>query len=147
MSYLYRGVSESLFRGCNGKLIPKKLEPFTYIFHWEEAGLKWDSGGKWDSSATNAVIRHQLNQEAFPTSGISTTPFFDRAKFYATIGGKSAGYIYKIDRSLFGTYMVKEFDVSKFARHPSVPEDQEVILVASDFGPLPDTIVVEIVPI
>jgi len=147
MSYLYRGVSDSIHRKNNGRLVPKKIEPFRYGFHWGEEGLTWGSGATWGSSERNAVIRHQLNQEGFPTSGISTTPHFERAQFYATHGGKRAGYVYKIDRSLLDVHDVQEFIVSEFAKRSSVPEDDEVILVASDFGPLPEEIVVDVIPV
>ena len=146
MSYLYRGVSDSIHRKNNGRLVPKKSESFRYIFHCGE-GLACGSGAKCGSSETNAVIRHQLNQEGFPTSGVSTTPFFERAKLYATHNAKRAGYVYKIDRSLLATYNVQEFIVSECANQPSVPEDDEVILVASDFGPLPEEIVVDVIPV
>lgn len=147
MSYLYRGVSDSIHRKNNGRLVPKKIEPFQYGFHWGEEGLTWDSGATWGSSERNAVIRHQLNQEGFPTSGVSTTPLFERAKFYATHDGKRVGYVYKIDRSLLSVHSVKERIVSEFAKRPSVPEDDEVILVSSDFGPLPEEIVVDVIPV
>jgi hypothetical protein len=131
-----------------GQLIPKILSgPFTYTFHLGEKGLKFGCGAKLGASETNAVIRHQLNQEGFPTSGVSTTPIFERAKFYATAGGKKQGYVYKIGRSLLDKYGVKEFIVTNFTVNPSVPEDQEVILVASDFGPLSQTIILAVLPV
>lgn len=148
MGYLYRGVSVDLYNRQKGQLMPKKIEEFTYTFHWNEKGLKWNSGAKWGSSETNAVIRHQLNQESFPTSGVSTTPHFERTRIYAMgKNGLSAGYVYKIDRSLLLTYGVREFVVSQYTKEPSIPEDDEVILVASDFGALPESIVIEIIPI
>jgi hypothetical protein len=146
MSYLYRGVSDSIHRKNNGWLIPKKIESFRYAFHCGE-GLTCGSGAKCGSSETNAVIRHQLNQEGFPTSGISTTPHFERAQFYATHGGKRTGYVYKIDRSFLDMHDVQEFIVSEFTKCPSVPEDDEVILVASDFGPLPEESVVDVISV
>lgn len=87
MRFLYRGVTTGFHDRNGGRLEPKKIEPFEYNFHWEEKGVTWDSGGTWDSTTTNAVIRHQLKQEGFPTSGISTTPLFERAEVYAR-GGK-----------------------------------------------------------
>lgn len=147
MNYLYRGVSASMHRNNGGRLVPKKLESFTYAFHWGEPGAKYGSGIKYGTSETNAVIRHQLNQEGFPTSGISTTPLFDRAQHYALGEGGLVGYVYKIDRSILHRYGVREFTVENFAKFPSVPEDQEVILVSSDFGELPPEIVIEIIAI
>ena len=145
MSYLYRGARESIHRKNKGQLVPKKTEPFQYAFHYGEG--TYGSGATYGPSQTNAVIRHQLNQGGFPTSGVSTTPHFECAKFYATHNGKQTGYVYKIDRSLLAGHNVREFVVSQLAKRPSVPEDEEVILVASDFGPLPDEIVVDVIPV
>jgi hypothetical protein len=135
-----------MHNSTGGRLRPKKLEPFTYAFHYDE-GVKYDSGATSDSSETNAVIRHQQNQEGFPTSGISTTPFFDRAKHYALSKSNLAAYVYKIDRSILRQFGVKEFVVADFAIFPSVAEDQEVILVSPDFGELPLEIVIEIIQV
>ena len=145
MSYLYRGASESIHRKNNGRLVPKETGPFEYAFHYGEG--EYGSGETYGSSPINAVVRHQLNQEGFPTSGVSTTPHFERAKFYATHNGKLAGYVYKIDRSLLSSHSVQEFIVSEFAKRPSVPEDDEVILVASDFGPLPEEVIVDVISV
>lgn len=146
MSYLYRGVSACMHNSTAGRLCPKKLGPFTYAFHYGE-GIKYGSGAKYGSAETNAVIRHQLNQEGFPTSGVSTTPLFDRAKHYALSKSNLAGYVYKIDRSILRQCGVREFVVAESATFPSVPEDQEVILVASDSGELPPEIVIEIIQV
>ena len=146
MSYLYRGVSACMHNSTGGRLRPKKFEPFTYAFHYGE-GIKYGSGAKYGSSETNAVIRHQLKQEGFPTSGVSTTPLLEKAKYYALGKSNLAGYVYKIDRSILRQCGIKEFVVADFARFPSVPEDQEVILVSPDFGELPLEIVIEIIQV
>jgi hypothetical protein len=49
-----------------------------------------------------------------------------------------------INRSLCEGLKVAEFVVNQVVPYPSVPEDDEVILVASDFGPLPRELVVEV---
>jgi hypothetical protein len=145
--FLYRGVSESFHIANNGLLKPKIQEEFTYGFHWDEPGATCDSGITWDSSPTNAVIRHQLNQEGFPTSGISTTPYLDRAIFYARgKDGKSSGYVFKILRSDLEINGITEFVVAQYCK-PSVPEDDEVILVVSEGLHLPLIVVVETIPI
>jgi hypothetical protein len=98
----------------------------------------------WDSTTTNAVIRHQFNQEGFPTSGISTTPHLKRAIVYARgKDGCSIGFVYKIDRALLAMHDVKEFVVSDHARTPSIPEDDEVILVTPDAASLAEAVIVE----
>ena len=94
-------------------------------------------------SERNAVIMHQRNSEKYRTSGISTTPNYERAVLYATHHGKS-GYVYKIDTALLDPHGVKAFPVDHHVVRPAIPDDHEVILVAQDFGPLPDPIIVEV---
>ena len=78
--------------------------------------------------------------------GISTTPYYQHAVRYATHNGKS-GYVYKIDMTLLDAHGVKSFPIDNHAVQPAIPDDHEVILVARDFGPLPNQIVVETIPI
>lgn len=145
--YLFRGVSVRFHAANGGLLKPKTQGPFTYNFHWDEPGFVWDSGVTWDSTETNAVIRHQWNQEGFPTSGISTTPHLDRAIGYARgKEGTSEGYVYRIDRAALGAHSVREFVVARYCS-PSILEDDEVILVAPNGGHLPEALVVELVPV
>ena len=83
-SLLFRGVSLAHHEARGGSLIPKAPGKFDYQFHWGEEGATWDSGITYDSTETNAVIRHELLQQGFPTSGISTSPHARRASYYAT---------------------------------------------------------------
>jgi hypothetical protein len=109
---------------------------------WDRS--EWDNS-YWGESTNNAVIEHQQHQAGIPTSGISTTPHLSRAEFYATHGGKySKGYVFVIDRALCEVLKVAEFVVNEIVPYPSVVEDDEVILVASDFGSLPKELIVEI---
>ena len=147
MRYLFRGVSEELYRKLGGKLIPKAQAPFEHCFIADE-GIRANDGAVADKTTGNAVIRHQLGQAGFPTSGVSTTPHLERARFYATNGCLHAsGYVYKIDRELLTVNGVYEFVVAEYATNPSVPEDDEVILVASDHSELPACIVVEVISV
>jgi hypothetical protein len=147
MGYLFRGVSEELYRKLGGKLIPKVQAPFEHCFIAGK-GIRAGDGAVAGRTTGNAVIRHQLGQAGFPTSGVSTTPYFERALFYATSGGlHTSGYIYKIDRELLTANGVYEFIIAEYATNPSVPEDDEVILVASDYRELPAGIVVEVVSV
>ena len=147
MKYLFRGVSEELYRKLGGKLIPKVQAPFEHCFIAGE-GIRAGDGAVVGRTARNAVIRHQLGQAGFPTSGVSTTPHFERARFYATGGGlHAAGYVNKIDRELLAANGVYEFIIAEYATNPSVPEDDEVILVASGHRELPAVIVVEVISV
>lgn len=143
--HLYRGVSESLHERLNGQLVPKTIGPFKYTFHFDE-GFHLDNGATLDSSDTNAVIRHQLHQSGFPTSGVSTTPHFNRAHFYAT-SRERKGFTYQINRSLLSAAGVHEYVVANYVRCPTIPEDDEVILVASDNGPIPLSVVTKTIAV
>ena len=143
--YLYRGVSEEMHERGSG-LHPKGTSFYRSIKYGE--GFKYGSGVTYGSSINNAVIAHQRNSEHFPTSGISTTPLFERAKIYALSGNKKLkGFVYKIDRSLVLKNNIKEYRVADYTKFPNIPEDNEVILVTSDSGPLPWECVIEIIPV
>jgi len=104
--------------------------------------IKHNGGATHDKSEQNAVLVHQLNQKGYPTSGISTTPKRDRAEHYATGGGKyERGFVFIIDRTMLDCFEIKQHVVSDQIPFPSIPEDEEVILVAKDYGNLPDGIV------
>jgi len=143
--HLYRGVSVELDSKLFGKLIPKQQGKFLYEFTADETGVTCDySKVTIGSSIVNAVHRHQLLQKGYPTSGISTTPKFDRAKMYAKgIQGNEEGYVYKLNRSLLASLGVKEHVVSEFVTHPAVPEDEEVILCSDEGVEIPSQIIIE----
>ena len=101
-------------------------------------------GSTYGDSAANAVLMHQRNSSKYPTSGVSTTPHIERARFYATHDNCS-GYIYKIDVGLLEAAGVEMHIVADYAAQPAIPEDSEVILVARDRGPLPSEVVAEVI--
>ena len=146
VKYLYRGVNAELYKSTGGRLEPKLLgEKFERQAYWHEERYYRD-GSVHGPSERNAVITHQRDSTKYPTSGISTTPNYERAVQYATHHGKS-GYVYKIDTALLDEHGVKAFPVDQHAVKPAIPEDREVILVAQDFGSLPDQIIVEVIPV
>ncbi len=94
--YLYRGENKKMYR-CSGGVLPPKLmkRPFEYVFR-ADGSIKADGSATAGLSENNAVYGHQLSSSKFPTSGISTTPVFQRACYYATAGGRFAfGYVFK----------------------------------------------------
>ena len=139
---LYRGVSASLHEKLCGILKPKESATFAREPSWDQAS--WDDS-TWGESEHNGVVEHQLEQAGFPTSGISTTPNLQRAIFYATNGGALPdGYVYVIDRDRLAENHISTYVVNDLLVAPSVPEDDEVILVANDFGALPASVIVEV---
>ena len=147
-AYLYRGVNPELYQASGGKLIPKAIGvPFRQWTKWGDGG-RWGDGRVWGESEVNAVIMHQRDSSANPTSGVSTTPNLEHAKRYATHDGKHpSGYVYRIDSDLLAGHGVRQFRVADYARPPAIPEDEEVVLVAKNFGPLPNETIVEIIEV
>ena len=142
---LYRGVNAEIHASFNGELQPKETHPFLKS---PEFGLAECGNAFWGENVQNAVVQHQQHQAGYPTSGISTTPHLERAKLYATAGGKySSGFIYVIDTELLERFGVAMYVVKDIVPLPSVPEDNEIILVANDFGFLPQDIIIDVISI
>src|SRR5690242_2920224 len=120
--YLFRALRTSEIE-ANHVLIPKESTEFKsdpvfgiddalpMVFYCEE----------------NAVRQHQWNQNGLPTRGVSTTPFYERALYYA----QRNRVIVKIDTSRFEAFGIKTYDVNEILGfRPSdiaVPEDSEII--------------------
>lgn len=145
--YLYRGANPGLYRSTGGKLRPKVCgKDFKRPIYYGE--VYYGDGTVYDESARNAVIMHQRDSSKYRTSGVSTTPIYEIAVRYATHDGKHpSGYVYKIDATVLEMHGVTAYPVDQHAVKPAIPDDQEVILVASDFGALPDEIIVEVVEV
>ena len=111
--YLYRGENEEMYKCSGGALCPKLIkQPFEHVFKLD-GSIKCNGSATLGPSEKNAVYGHQLSSEKFPTSGISTTPVFQRAQYYATGGGRFVlGYVLKLDRKVLELVGAKEFIVS-----------------------------------
>jgi len=143
---LYRGVS--MLQWQAGEALTPKL-PYTafeyeFMRHGESpprtrGGV--GSGATRHPSHLNAAMLHELHQRGFPTSGVSTTPHYHRAKFYA-IDRNPQGVVLTLDCERLFSEGVKFFVVRDLLPYPSVPDDDEVILVASGEGPLPSSALV-----
>ncbi|MDT8303444.1 MAG: hypothetical protein RQ760_18335 [Sedimentisphaerales bacterium] len=144
--FLYRGVHVDIHMANDGVLIPKGTS-ITRVVHLDTSLARLDSGITLDDSTENAVIGHQINSDKFPSSGVSTTPHFNRAKYYATRGHKTKGIVYKIARDKLMIYGITEYIVSEYAVQPKDLSDEEVILVHKDHGPLPSEVVVSIIEV
>lgn len=139
---LYRGINPDLHNQIAGELLPKDTRPFVRSPEYGRA--EWGNSF-WGECEANAVVEHQQHQAGYPTSGVSTTPHLNRAIFYATHGGKySYGFVYVIDETLCQIHNVTIYVVKDIVPSPSIPEDDEIILVAHDFGMLPRALVIEI---
>jgi len=144
--YLYRGVNSEMYESTGEKLVPKmigvdfqRIEKYGYFKYGTRI---------YGKSTKNAVVAHQENSSINPSSGVSTTPFIENAKIYATHKGKfKSGYVFKIDRGLLESAGVSDYEVAEYTKNPAITDDKEIILVASDCGVLPKDIVVEIIKV
>ena len=140
--HLYRGFCPGRYQDVIAALTPKAPGKFEHIF-CHDGSIKYDGSATHGPSARNAVLRHQLNQAGLPTAGIPTSPHHLRAIFYALSGGKNSnGIVIVIDGDSLEKHEVREYVVSETATNPSIPADDEVILVSIDGGPLPIEIIV-----
>ena len=140
---LYRGVNREMHEKSLGKLIPKEFKAFSKspLFGRAEFGNSFLG-----ENCKNAVVEHQQHQKGYPTSGISTTPIFERAVYYAKYAGKySEGAVYVIDQNICELNKISIFNVNEIVNSPSVPEDEEKILVANDYGVLVSEIIIDII--
>ncbi|MCG2711326.1 MAG: hypothetical protein L6416_03245 [Candidatus Omnitrophica bacterium] len=147
--YLYRGISEEMHIKKKG-LKPKGNSFCREIVIGEIEdggdGVVVGGGETVGKSKENAIIAHQRNSDRFPSLGVSTTPFLERAKIYATHKGlRSTGIVYKIDRYLFSINQIEEYRVREWANAPKFPEDDEVILVGGKGKALTDNIIAEVI--
>ena len=148
MNFLYRGVNEELYKLLNGEIRPKP-EKFGHEFSsYVCAGdphAVCNSGIVAGKSIDNTVILHQWSQKGYPTSGVSTSPIKERAKFYALEDGKySKGYIYTLSINLLKKHDVTIYRVKDFVTYPAIPEDDEHILVANNFQKIPSDVIITV---
>ena len=140
--YLYRALRKEEIDAGN-ILIPKSQEPFR---SYPRFGIDTRFPIVLRDTEEHAVRQHQWKQSGFPTSGVSTTPHFEKAKFYAR-----DGIIVKINRQLFSKYRIKEYIVKKylgkFQDDIAAPEDDEIILVQENGAPFPKEIIEKVVKI
>lgn len=141
--FLYRGVSKKIHQ--EGKGLDSKLPKTTFSSYLEMGSSisEMGSGGMMGCAEENAVLGHQYNSSEYKTSGISTTPNIERARYYATRNNTRNGVIYKIDTEKFTAFEITSYKVSDMVNYPKVHEDNEIILVHIDKGTLPEGIVVE----
>lgn len=146
IQFLYRGVGEELYRKFNGRLRPKKAgERFESYAYAGDAHAMCGSGIECGESEINSVVLHQWAQAGIPTSGVSTSPSIERARFYALSGGrKEKGYIFKFSVAELIQAGVSIYKVNELVPQPAMPGDNEHILVANDFGDIPESAIVSI---
>jgi hypothetical protein len=134
--YLYRALrKEEIEAGC--VLIPKQQRAFQ---DWPMLGLDTTLPFYLGPAEKYAINHHQRGQE---TRGISTTPIFERAKYYASKNKT----IVKISRRKLKKNNIKEIIVEESGSFKIVPEDHEVILIKLDDEPWSVDIIEEVIRI
>lgn len=146
MEFLYRGVNQQLYEKLHGELRPKQAgKKFASFLVCGAPHAVCGSGVMCGESVANEAIYHQWTQSGFPTSGISTSPFVERARFYALGNNEfSIGYIYTLSVRRLNELGVSIYRVSDIVKVPAVPEDNEHILVAKDFNCIPSEAILDI---
>lgn len=151
-NYLFRGINKDMLESANRKLVPKgdiqdaQLYPSQYLFPSE----KLFPGNHY----LNAVDIHQnenrFDQDDFKNRSayLSTTPHFERAKYYATKGNALVGYVFVLDRTKLAKYQIEEFIVSEIATDIKVPEDEEVLLRTNPLGsPIVKQVIIDVIEV
>lgn len=149
--YLYRGITLEHHEREQGQLRP--IGTHVEGMATYDGTFTYGGGLEHGETKTNGLIMHQKNSSTFPTAYVSFSPDIERARFYAThewhdgqaVGGH-AGLIYVVDTELLATHGMEAQCVAEYALQPTCPEDDEVVLLASDRGPLPQGIVVDRLP-
>lgn len=142
--YLYRGVNIARDAQNGGQLKSIDCNKVFKRKQYYSGGANYNDGSVYGESERNAVVQHQKNSSKYPSSGISTTPNYENAVSYARgEKGNSEGYVYTIDASLLEQYGVKTYPVDEHVAKPIKPEDNEIIIVANDFGCIPKQVIVK----
>lgn len=145
---LYRGVSKEIHDALEGRLIPKGQNVQVVMTRGDYAkGIEFTRGESVDGRFTripseqNTIRAHHLVSGLHDGAFLSTTTSIELARHFATSGGKSEGYIYVIDPSLFDANNV----IARQDPNPKYPQEFEVSIRAIDGGEISKDIVVKLV--
>lgn len=140
---IYKGINCDMFsKISNEKFIHPKSHEFETIFKYDEK-IKYDGSATYGKSHRNAVVGHQIDSSHFKTSGISTTPHIERAKYYALHNNKT-GYILEFDTEKINKNEYELIIISEKVKSPNIPEDSEIILRRYDNNPIPFKLITNI---
>jgi hypothetical protein len=144
--YLYRGFN-------SGIDISKAMEPKnpdgemeTYAECGDERVQCGDADFTCGKSVANTIHSHEYGGNGQDTSGISTTPFFDRAKVYALGNGKyERGTVLTFSRQALLNGGIEIFRIKDVVGSPAIPEDDEYWIYFE--GDFPMDMIVEAIPV
>jgi hypothetical protein len=145
MEYLFRGVGIEMHN--NGEGLKSKGTEFNIEGQLGDDFAMLGNGMLHGSAEVNAILAHQTDSSKYPTSGVSTTPHFERAKYYATKGGTASGIVYKIDPLKFSEFEIKIFRIKDHIPFPKIAEDDEVIILQNSGLKINEKVVIEVISI
>lgn len=134
---LFRGVNIDMWDKIknDGFILPRETS-FEITFRLDGT-IKHDGSATHGPSWKNAVLGHQIDSNIFKTSGISTTPNYERAKFYALNNGRySNGVIMELDLDTIDLDEYEIITVSDNVKEPTIVEDEEIIIRRFDNQPI-----------
>lgn len=135
---LYRGVSKTHDKICEGKLQPSGGESVVSM-KFGDPELKFDGTHVVGLSEQNTVRAHQLESGRHNGCFISTTRNEDVAHHFATSDNAEEGYVYVIDEEKLEMYdIIAHEKIFEENSHES-----EVSLRSRDNGELPYDIVID----
>jgi len=135
---IYRGINDEMFSIISEKkVIHPKAHEFSIIFS-HDGSISYDGSATYGKSERNAVVGHQIDSSVFKTSGISTTPHIERAKYYALNNNRyNKGYILEFDTNKLDLNEYELIVVSEIVKSPKIPDDSEIILRRFDNNSIP----------
>ena len=126
---LYRGINQQQYELLlDTQILKPKGDEFAMV-HVADGTFKYDGSTTYGKSQQNSNAGHQMDSDRFKTAGISTTPLWHRAIFYALNGLRNNhGYILFFEKSILSSNGIELFIVKDFIPAPKIPDDDEVIL-------------------
>jgi hypothetical protein len=143
---LFSGISVDKWERDRHQLVPKAIEkPFRSSVCCGDPRAVCGFGAELGQSAINELIAHQWPALNARTSGISTTPHRERALAYATRNGqRQTGIVGHIDVGRLRASGARAYVVNRLLPISYEPKDDEVVVVAADFGALPPECIVRV---
>lgn len=137
---VFRGVNFDLWKVINDEKVikPKGLGLDFEITFKHDGSIRYDGSATFGSSIQNAVNGHQISSDKFPTSGISTTPIWERAMYYALRGlNKGNGVILEMNLNNLDKSEFEWHEINKLIANPTCREDNEILIRRFDNGVFP----------
>lgn len=134
---LYHGVNKIMDEQNGGRLIPKGN--LVEVAAKADGKIKADGTFMAGPCESNTARAHQIESDLYGNAGISTSRSENTAILFATTNFCEEGYVYVIDETLLLSANVTAHEFPD----PLYPHEQEVTLIASSGGVLPDCLIIQ----